>query len=61
MVLLNLVMWVLQGGALAWEAHLGGFLTGVLAMAGIEKRRAWRRRKRQARISDSSEDPGATG
>jgi membrane associated rhomboid family serine protease len=55
MVLLNLVMWVLQGGALAWEAHLGGFLTGVLAMAAIEKRRALRRRKRQARISESGD------
>ena len=26
---LNLVIWVLQAGNLAWQAHLGGFLTGA--------------------------------
>ena len=26
---LNGAAWVLQGGQLAWEAHLGGFLAGV--------------------------------
>ena len=31
LVLLNVVMWVVQDGQLAWEAHLGGFLTGWLA------------------------------
>ena len=34
---LNAATWALQGGHLAWEAHLGGFLTG-LALAA-----AWRR------------------
>ena len=33
LVVLNFVMWVGQNGALAWEAHLGGFLTGVAVMA----------------------------
>lgn len=28
LVLLNLALWVLQGGRLAWETHLGGFVTG---------------------------------
>jgi rhomboid protease GluP len=27
--MLNVVTWVLQGGQLAWETHLGGFLTGM--------------------------------
>lgn len=31
LILLNLVLWVVQDGRLAWEAHLGGFLTGWLA------------------------------
>ena len=26
LALLNLVMWLLAGGVLAWETHLGGFL-----------------------------------
>ncbi|MEX0337911.1 MAG: rhomboid family intramembrane serine protease [Arenibacterium sp.] len=47
LVLLNIVMWIVQSGALAWEAHLGGFITGVAAMMFVEKRRAWRRKKRQ--------------
>lgn len=28
LVLLNLVLWWAMGGQLAWEAHLGGFVTG---------------------------------
>lgn len=28
LALLNLVMWLLAGGVLAWETHLGGFLAG---------------------------------
>ncbi len=31
-VVINAVMWVSEGGALAWEAHLGGYIAGVLAM-----------------------------
>ena len=27
-----------EGGALAWEAHLGGFLAGLAAMAVLERR-----------------------
>lgn len=40
---LNLLMWVLEKGALAWEAHLGGFVTGVACMAAIDRVRAPRR------------------
>lgn len=28
--ILNAVVWLLQGGQLAWETHLGGFLAGLL-------------------------------
>jgi membrane associated rhomboid family serine protease len=28
-VALNAATWVLQGGHLAWETHLGGFLAGA--------------------------------
>ena len=31
LILLNILLWVLQDGQLAWEAHLGGFLVGWLA------------------------------
>lgn len=27
---LNLAVWVMQNGVLAWQAHLGGFLAGVM-------------------------------
>lgn len=30
LVVLNLVFWWLQKGGLAWEAHLGGFLAGLI-------------------------------
>ncbi len=33
LVVLNLVTWAMNGGALAWEAHLGGYLTGALLAA----------------------------
>ncbi|MFN4056810.1 MAG: rhomboid family intramembrane serine protease [Roseinatronobacter sp.] len=33
LVLLNLLLWLLLSGLLAWEAHLGGFITGVLFAA----------------------------
>jgi membrane associated rhomboid family serine protease len=43
--ILNAVVWVIQGGQLAWETHLGGFLAGmVLAVL-------WRR------TADPGEDP----
>lgn len=35
---LNFVLWVVQDGQLAWEAHLGGFLTGWLAATLIMPR-----------------------
>jgi membrane associated rhomboid family serine protease len=28
MAVLNLALWVLQGGLLAWETHLGGLIAG---------------------------------
>lgn len=34
LALLNLAMWLLAGGVLAWETHLGGFLAG-LGMAAL--------------------------
>jgi membrane associated rhomboid family serine protease len=30
LLLLNAVVWLLQGGQLAWETHLGGFLAGLV-------------------------------
>ncbi|WP_438655576.1 rhomboid family intramembrane serine protease [Roseinatronobacter monicus] len=33
LVLLNLVLWLALSGLLAWEAHLGGFVAGVLFAA----------------------------
>ena len=33
LILLNLVTWWMQGGNLAWQAHLGGFLTGFTLAA----------------------------
>lgn len=33
LALLNLVLWLALSGLLAWEAHLGGFLTGVFFAA----------------------------
>lgn len=40
---LNAVFWVLLGGLLAWQTHLGGFLTGWGTAAAI----AWSRRVRR--------------
>lgn len=34
LVVMNVILWVLVGGYLAWEAHLGGFLAG-LALARV--------------------------
>ncbi len=47
LVLLNVILWVLLEGLLAWEAHLGGFLAGWAVAAGL----AWwdRRRSRSER------------
>ncbi len=33
LVLLNIILWVALSGLVAWEAHLGGFLAGVLFAA----------------------------
>lgn len=33
LTLLNVLMWITEGGALAWEAHLGGFVAGFLTVA----------------------------
>lgn len=39
----NLITWVLQSGALAWETHLGGFLAGGLVALILVRTRAQRR------------------
>ena len=41
LVLLNAVIWDVEDGSLAWEAHLGGFVTGAALMAALQR---WRRR-----------------
>lgn len=33
LVVMNVILWVLVQGYLAWEAHLGGFLAGIAAAA----------------------------
>jgi membrane associated rhomboid family serine protease len=38
LIVLNALMWAAQDGQLAWEAHLGGFLTGWLAATLIVPR-----------------------
>lgn len=47
---LNVVMFFGLGGTLAWQAHLGGFLTGVLIGNLLENRQ--HSRKRAARAED---------
>ncbi|MEL6914723.1 MAG: rhomboid family intramembrane serine protease [Pseudomonadota bacterium] len=44
LVLLNLVLWVAFAGALAWQAHLGGFIAGWL-WSSVEQR--WQGRSGQ--------------
>ena len=39
--LLNAVTWALQSGALAWEAHLGGFIAGWVLASVIRRVRAY--------------------
>ncbi|WP_289069476.1 rhomboid family intramembrane serine protease [uncultured Aliiroseovarius sp.] len=40
---LNLVLWVVLDGLLAWETHLGGFIAGWIATAGLD----WARRRKR--------------
>lgn len=40
LVALNVLIWWLQNGALAWEAHLGGFVSGWLLAPHVARRRA---------------------
>lgn len=39
LAVLNAVVWALLGGLLAWQTHLGGFITGWIVAAAIEWRR----------------------
>lgn len=39
----NLLFWVLLDGLLAWQTHLGGFVTGWLAAVALDRIRSWRR------------------
>ena len=41
LVVLNAAMWFFNGGNLAWETHLGGFIVGWGTAVGLE----WRRRR----------------
>lgn len=36
---MNLVLWVVMNGHLAWETHLGGFIAGALAAPVLRQRR----------------------
>lgn len=40
LVLLNLVMFVVVGGHFAWETHLGGYVTGLIAAPLLHSRTA---------------------
>ena len=42
LVVLNVVLWVLLDGAVAWQAHLGGYLAGGAAAAVLGRRGRWR-------------------
>jgi membrane associated rhomboid family serine protease len=48
LLLLNVAAWFLQGGQLAWETHLGGFLAG-LALAVL-----WRRDRAKGTAEDGN-------
>lgn len=37
LVVLNVVLWFMNDGALAWETHLGGFIAGWIAAVGLER------------------------
>ncbi len=43
LVLLNVVLWSLLGGVLAWQTHLGGFLAGWIAAAALARGRRGKR------------------
>jgi len=38
LIVLNLLLWVLMAGRLAWETHLGGFVTGWAVAALVHRR-----------------------
>lgn len=46
LLLLNVLLWFLNGGLLAWETHLGGFLFGALTAWGLAR---WTARKERVR------------
>lgn len=37
LIFLNIFLWFLNDGALAWQTHLGGFLSGVVAAYGCDR------------------------
>ncbi|MCK8465155.1 rhomboid family intramembrane serine protease [Aliiroseovarius sp. S1339] len=43
LMMLNLVLWVVLDGLLAWETHLGGFIAGWTATAGL----GWAQRRQR--------------
>ena len=40
LAILNVVLWILNDGVLAWETHLGGFIAGWLAAVGVGRMRS---------------------
>lgn len=38
LVLLNVVLWIMLDGVLAWQTHLGGFLAGWITAAALARR-----------------------
>lgn len=50
LILMNVILWVLVQGLLAWQAHLGGFLAGVAAAALATPTLAHRYRARHGRF-----------
>ena len=61
LALLNAVLWVLQGGLLAWETHLGGFAAGwAWAMLAADSREPMPAQKPALdKPAPSDERPGA--
>jgi rhomboid protease GluP len=58
---LNLVFFFGLSGMLAWEAHLGGFVAGVVCGAVLEARRAARLRRVRARRDAAAPGPAGPG
>lgn len=58
LVLINVVFFVALGGMLAWEAHLGGYLAGLVFGAWLERALALAARRARAEARRARQDPG---